>query len=58
MDKTEICVACGDERPVVDMVFSSDCYICDKKECLLAAFEMATEGHQITMGRLEAIKNS
>ena len=55
---TEMCWVCDREKPISEMVFSGDRYICDTKECLLGAFEMVVEGHQLTLSRLELIRNS
>ncbi len=55
MSKTEMCWVCDREKPIKDMVFSADRYICNTKECLLGAFEAVTVGHQLTLGRVEAL---
>jgi hypothetical protein len=58
MGKTEFCWVCDAEKPIEDLVFTADRYVCDTKECLLGAFEKSIEEHNLISGRLEAIRCS
>jgi hypothetical protein len=43
MRETRICVVCGAEKDMEEMVYAADSWICSTKECLLGALENVYE---------------
>ena len=53
----EQCWVCDKEKPIEDMVFTADRYICNTLECLLSAFEKSVEEYELIEGRLECVRS-